>query len=167
MAGKADMLREQVVELRRLYDYISSSMDRLRAKTLALLAGEVAIVSFLFTSNRADQSRQILVSVSDAVFLGTGAILLILAFIIFLWLLQPVDWEHPPETSELIESEKHYNGSDEKFLERLVACYLRVIPACNVKVSVRSKRFVLAVYFLAIGIFMVTVLKYGNGGLAL
>lgn len=167
MAGKSDMLREQVNELRRLYDYISSSMDKLRSKTLALLAGEVAVVSFLFTSNRTDPGREILVSLSDAVFLGTGVVLLILAFVIFLWLLQPVEWEHPPETSEMIESEKHYNGSEEKFLERLVAHYLRVIPSCNTKLGIKSKRFVLAVYFLALGIFLVAVLKYGNGGLAL
>jgi hypothetical protein len=167
MAAEGNLLEEQVVEVRRLYDYISGSMDRLRTKTLALLAGEVAIVSFLFSSGKTDENRDIITSVSDIVFFGTGVALLALAFVLFLWLLQPVDWEHPPDTAELLESDRHFGGNGEKFLERVLKHYLRVIPECNRKLSSRSRKFVQAVYFLAIGVFIVAVLKYGNGGSAL
>ena len=51
LENDTELLVLAVDELRRLHDSITQSFDNLRGKALALLAGEVAIVTFLFSAD--------------------------------------------------------------------------------------------------------------------
>lgn len=159
------LLELTIDELRRLYDFMDRTYDGLRTKALALLAGEVAILTFLFASD--GRRNPILANPSDYIFLGIGVTALILAFLTFLWILQPVQWEHPPESRDLRDLKDRYDNNSTRYLESLKNHYLDVIPSCNSKITKKSGGFVRAIYLLVVGIVIVAVLKYGNGGLTL
>lgn len=159
------LLQLVIDDLKRLYDFVDRTFDGLRTKALALLAGEVAILTFLF----ADDARRspILENQSDYIFLGIGVTALIMAFLKLLWILHPVQWEHPPESRDLRDLQERFNGDPIKYLEQVKSQYLEVIPGCNAKLARKSNAFVRAIYLLVIGIVVVAVLKYGDGGLIL
>lgn len=160
-----ELLQLGIDELRRLYDFISETYDNLRTKALALLAGEVAMLTFLFNAKQENKPIIDLQSVSDCVFLGVGVTALVVAFLLFLRVLHPEQWDHPPESKDLKNIKERFNNNHTTYLETLKDHYLEVIPACNAKLAKKSKYFVYAIYALVTGIFIVAVLKYGNGGL--
>lgn len=49
-AQKEKILQTSVEELRRKYDELSANIDQLRVKVLAFIAGELALVAFLFAT---------------------------------------------------------------------------------------------------------------------
>jgi hypothetical protein len=163
-----ELLTLSVGELRRLYDHVSTSFDNLRTKGLALLAGEVAIVTFLFS---ADGSHKALLAhqtpVYGIIFYGVGIFLLALAFLALLYVIASVPWKHPPDHQDVVNLTDRFNDSPIKFLEYLQREYLACISHCAGLLTVKAKRFMWAVYSLSLGIFIVLMLKYGGGILTL
>jgi hypothetical protein len=159
-----DLLQLGIDELRRLYDAVSHSHDNLRAKALALLVAEIAIVTFLFSAG--DPNPFSVKIIYGIVFLAIGILCLIGSFVTFLWVISPIkEWEHPPETKDLKNIHKNFDNSPAKFLTTLKDDYLRCIPSCISTLSKRSQKFSAAVYLLSAGIFIILMIKYGGGSL--
>jgi hypothetical protein len=160
-----ELLKLGVDELRRLYDGISHSLDNLRAKALALLVAEIAIVTFLFTSGENGTFTSIKI-VYGIIFLCIGIACLASCFFMFLWVISPVkDWEHPPETRDLKDIFKNFDNDPNKLLETLKDDYIRIIPGCIKVIGSKSKKFTTGVYLLSVGVFIVLMIKYGGGTL--
>lgn len=149
-------------ELRRLHDAIGVSFEGVRSKSLALLAGEVAMVTFLFSSEASHALAKPFI-VYAMVFYGVGVLLLVIAFILLLSIITPVQWHHPPETTDLEDMDDRFNGSPENFNVYLKNEYIKSIRKCAPKLEVKSRRFIWATFLLAIGIFVVALLKFGGG----
>jgi hypothetical protein len=48
---KIAVLRAALRDIRRMYDHISNTYDQLRLKSIGLIAGEIALVAFIFAAN--------------------------------------------------------------------------------------------------------------------
>src|SRR6266404_7417319 len=158
-----ELLELGVEELRRAYDHISRSFEQLRTKALALIAGEVAIVSFIFSSNQ--PRNGILghsVPIYGIVMFGIGIALLVIAGLIFLYVSSTSHWSHPPDEKDMVNLHKNFNNRTE-FLEQLRLEYITAIPECIKKISPRARRFMVGVYMLVIGIFILLLIKYCGG----
>lgn len=165
-----DSLEVVVAELRGLHEAMSTSLEQLRTKALALLVGEIAMVTFIFSYEAAGspspfQSRII----SLLIFFGIGTVCIILSFLAFLWVIAPIKWSRPPETRDFTDErmEKLFNNSAEPVLINLKNDYMRCIASCNEKLSTRARMFMFGIYMMLIGIVIMLVLKYGNGTIVL
>jgi hypothetical protein len=162
-----ELLKAGVDELRRLYDAVAHSLDNLRAKALALLVAEIAVVTFLFTSG-SDNTFTSIKIIYGIVFLSIGISCLLGSFLMFLWVISPVKyWEHPPESKDLKNIYKNFDHSSIKFLETVKDDYIRIIPNCSQVLTHKSKKFSAGVYLLSAGVFIVLMIKYGGGTLNL
>lgn len=156
-----DLLKEGVAELRRLYDAIAHSHDNLRAKALALLVAEIAIVTFLFSAG--DPNPFSVKIIYGIVFLAIGIVCLIGSFAMFLWVISPIkEWPHPPESADLRNIHKNFDNSPSKFLATLKDDYILAIHVCAKTLTKRSNKFSTAIYLLSAGIFIVLMIKYGS-----
>lgn len=155
-----ELLKECVGELRRLYDNISNSFEQLRTKALAILAGEVAIITFLFAPTDNGSFFGPVVPVYGFVVFGLGIALLIIAFGMFLTVLSSVGWTHPPEEKDIVDLKKRFNNSPVEFLEYLKGEYMGAIKHCIGKTNSRAKRFMIGIYSFSAGITMVVLIKY-------
>jgi len=168
MASKADriaILESAVNELKVLHNAISTSYDSIKSKALALLAGEITIITFLFAGSSVLSGKVSIsdITVSTAMFYLIGGILLTLAFASFLHVIYPVQWKQPPETEVVRHLEDWFDNDKEKFLKYLQEDYIKAIEVCNAKLSGKAKRFVFAIYLLTSGILILVLLKYGKG----
>lgn len=154
-----------LVELRELHKSITSSFDNLRTKALALLAGEIAIVTFLFSSNESAHARFFRESVPiyGVVFYGIGIALLSASFLLFLNVISSVTWSQPPDDKDVIHVTDRFNHSPLKFMSSLRDDYVESINHCASVQNVKSTRFMWGIYCLSIGIFVTLMLKYGGG----
>jgi hypothetical protein len=155
-----------VEELRRLHDAIGSSFEGLRTKALGLLAGEVAMITFLFSADTGKPLAKPVI-ISTITMYGVGIALLGIAFVLLLTIITPVQWHHPPETVDLEDMDDRFHGSPERFAVYLKKEYVKSIRICAPILAVKSKRFIWAVFILSIGIFVVALLKFGSGTLNL
>lgn len=166
MATKEDtesVLRTAVEELRRAYDAITRSFEQLRTKALALLAGEVGISSFIFSSGQ--PQRGIVhgdVPIYGIALFGIGIALLFLSALSFLYVSSTAQWVHPPDDEDLTNLEKNFPTSSD-YLERIKTEYMAAIEHCISKITPRAKRFMNGVYMLAVGIAILLLLKYCSG----
>lgn len=166
--NEKELLKESVAELRRLYDAVARSFDHLRTKALALLAGEVAIVTFLFSGNSSSSGlMQQSPPIYGLVFYGLGIALLAFAFLMFLMVLSSITWKHPPEEKDVRNITARFNSNQVEFLHYLHNEYLEKIAYCTNKIGDKSSKFMRGLYALSIGIFLVILVKYGGGTLAL
>lgn len=163
MASRNDVevLRICVEELRRLYDSVSVSFEQLRTKALALIAGEVAIIAFLFSPN----SGRFFISpapVYGFVIFGIGLALLALSFIMLLTVISTVSWTHPPDEKDIKDLNNKFK-TEESFLTALKDDYMQAIAHCIKKTNARSIRFMIGVYSLSGGFALLVLIKYlGN-----
>ncbi len=160
-----ELLRICVNELQRLYDNIDDSFNHVRTKALALLAGEVAIVAFLFSVDGSGSGRSFFED--GAPFYGValyvlGVALLGIAFVSFLYVVSSVHWTHPPELKDLKDIRKRFHSNSVEFLEYLKSEYSDAINHCIRKCNARSKGFMLGAYTLVFGILIMLLLKYGR-----
>lgn len=155
------VLKESLEALRRSYDHISNIYDQLRLKALALIAGEVAIVSFIF-ANPVD--RNLPKGTDRLIFFYVAIALLALAFGFMLWIISTVDWmlPHDSKRADIILSDKNRN-TPSTFLKYLHDDYCAVNEHCNKIVSAKCRRFNWVVYTLAGGVIILMVLKFGGG----
>lgn len=157
---KIGILKISIRELENNYNRISNIYDQLRIKALALIAGEVAIVTFLFTHW---DFRKVLEGSDRIIFFFTGVVLLSLAFGILLWVISTVEWKIPHDTrrADTLLNDKNYD-SELAFLKYLNDDYAKVNEFCNSLVSRKCKRFNWTVFLLAIGVIIVMVIKFGG-----
>lgn len=148
-------------ELRRLYDAICESFEGVRTKALALLAGEVAMITFLFSTSSSHPLAKPFIVYAVALY-GIGMLLLALSFISFLSIITPVQWHHPPETVDLENMDERF-GNSEKYLVYLKNEYIKSIRLASPLLATKSRRFVMTTLILAIGIFLIALLKFGGG----
>lgn len=155
---KTKILQASIDELRRFYDHVSNIYDQLRLKALALIAGEVAIASFIFSS---PNTNHIPSGSALRIFYFSGLILMGLAFALLLWTISSFDWKIP---HDLYDSGSLYKKfEDEKaFLEYLHDDFIVAINHCLPAVNRKTKRFNWTIYLLAVGVIILLVIKYGG-----
>lgn len=152
-------------ELRNIHNAIGSSYDSMKTKALALLAGEIGIVTFLFANSSNTQATpvQSAISISNAVFYIISFFLLSAAFLLFIHVISPGQWKIPPESHVIKHMREWFNNDKEKFILYLHDEYQEAISICNSKLSAKAKRFVYGIYLLVSGILLLVLLKYGKG----
>jgi hypothetical protein len=145
-------------ELRRLYDHTSHHYDQLRIKTLALIAGETGIVSFIF-SNTGEKVPLIPAEAYGKIFFWAGVALISIAFLLFLSVISTVEWLIPLDLPEVEKLHKRHQTL-ESFLEYIINDYVECIKHCLSKVKIRTARFNWAIYTLVVGVIVLMVLKF-------
>jgi len=158
--NKHEILKTSIEEQRRLYDTTSNIYDQLRIKALALIAGEVAIATFLFTDW---DVRKILIGSDRIFFFFTGVVLCGLAFGFLLWIISTVPWKmaHNFDTAQAWFSDKNHN-SHTSFLEHLHDDYCNVNKYCANIVTKKCEKSNWAVFMLSAGIIILMVIKFGG-----
>lgn len=153
-----------IEELRRMYDCVGSDFESLRTKALALLAGEVAIVTFLFSTDTIGNKgfSVPLTPAYGAILFAFGCILLLTAFVLFLTVVATVRWTHPPTEKDIIDLKDRFDNDPVRFLRYLKNDYIGAINHCVGKINGRARRFMIAVYAFSIGVFMLILIKYGG-----
>lgn len=147
-------------EHRHTYQNISNIYDQLRIKALALIAGEVAIITFLF--NNWDLSK--IISDGDRIiFLSVGIFLLSAAFAMFLWIISTVHWifPHDNRSAQEWEADKNYPTYYD-FLRYLHDDYNTANVHCEKIVSNKCKKFNWSIFLLAAGVIILMVIKFGG-----
>jgi hypothetical protein len=156
---KTKSLNYCLVEQRRLYDNILTTIEGLRTKALALLAGEIALVTFLFDSDFKNFFTQD-TPVYGFVFFGIGLCLLIVAAAFFLMVISSISFSHPPTSDDIKYLEKRYYKDSDSFLEKMVenydSCIISIIKIANS----RAKKFMYGVYCFSGGIAITILIKY-------
>ncbi len=153
------VLLGSIDELRRVYDHITNIYDQLRVKALALIAGEVAIVTFIFVG---DPSRYVPEGVDRLIFFYAGIIALLAAFGLLLWVISSVEWSIP-HGIESSKTQLSKHKSYLSFLKYLHDDYTQVVSHCNKIVSNKCKKFNWVVYLLSAGvIILLVVTKFGG-----
>lgn len=156
-----------VDELRRHYDNLADSFNHLRGKALALLVGEVAMVTFLFSSESGSRDQFAVTQVYGGVFLLVGVLAMFYAFLQFLSVISSAQLSHPPETKMTRNLEKYFDNNPVAILEYLKSEYELAIEHWVGLMGVRARRFMWGIYGFSAGSFILIVLKYGVGGIGL
>ena len=150
-------------ELRRVHDHISNSYDQLRIKALGMIAGEVAVVTFILAAD--DHSKIHVSNSAEKVFLAAGIVALLAAATLLITSITSGDWFIPGDMDEI---EQINNGVDnrydttEKFLLFLRSDYLSGNRDCIKIVSRKAKKVNWGLYLLLAGTIILLVLKYGG-----
>jgi len=155
------ILKASITELRKVYEHINNIYDQLRFKALALIAGEVAIASFIFGD---PNSRNIPIGADRRIFFFSAIMFLGLAFGILLWVISTVAWQLPHDFTKSDEmlSDKNRN-TYLSFLKYMHNDYCEVNDTCNQIVSKKCKKFNWTIYLLAAGVIILMVIKFGGG----
>lgn len=156
-----EILRASITQLQKVYEHISNIYDQLRLKALALIAGEVAIVSFIFGD---PNSRNIPDGADRRVFFFAAVVFLGLAFGILLWVISTVDWKLPHDFTKADDmlADKNRN-TPQSFLKYLHNDLCEVNDYCNKIVTRKCRKFNWTVYLLAAGVIILMVIKFGGG----
>jgi len=139
-------------ELRRKYTELTTSFDQLRNKVLAFIAGELALIAFLFASG-----MKIPTVIFGIFFFATGTALVTASFVILSLSLRGADWISPgpsrpqDEPSNLVALKKACDDYSNA-LEMNAPIYAK-----------RSQMFDVALNLLLIGVTILLVIKYGQG----
>lgn len=155
------VLQGSIDELRRTYDHITNIYDQLRLKALALIAGEVAIVAFIFTDYTNSKNFVPVGTDRQVIFFGAIAALG-LAFGFLLWVISSVPWKLAHDTVKSGKLHKDYSTHKE-FLEYLNDYYCDVLDYCNKLVSNKCKKFNWVVYLLAAGVILLLIVTKLGG----
>lgn len=151
-----NVLMANLVELRRSFDHISNIHDQLRVKALAFIAGEVAIVTFLFST--AIQYPSIIYG--QILFFSAVAALCI-AFGLLFWAIATVNWKIPSDF-ECSNTLKEKYSTELSFIEYTNNDYVQVIRHCMKTVGDKAKRFNWTIYLLSWGVIILLLIKYGG-----
>lgn len=153
---KIEVLKSSIAEYQRIYSSVSNIYDQLRIKTLALIAGEVALLTFIFTDNFAFPGNYYI-----RVLLFAGIACLIGAAGIFFWIISGLDWLFPYEFMTADKIHKRF-ATKLAFYEFLNDDYIVAVTHNKTPVILRAKRINRAIYLLAAGVTIVLVVKYGG-----
>lgn len=152
-AGEKSVLRMSIEELRHCYDHICNIYDQLRLKALALIAGEIAIVSFIFgTSDRLEVPK----AADRRIFLSVGIIALVVAFGLLLWIISTVTWRFPHDFENAAYILKKAHSDEDEYLEYLHDDLVKDVNANLAITSPKLKKFNWSVYLLSAGAIILT-----------
>ena len=158
--SKDDILLASLETHKRTYDQASNIYDQLRIKSMALLAGEVAFVTFLFSGWDFWEK----VSGGDRYFLFfTGVALLLAAFALLLWIVSTVTWlfPHDMRSAQELQKDKNYRNTTD-FLEYLHDDYIKAVQHNRSIVGPKCKKFNWAIFMIAAGVIIIMVIKFGG-----
>ncbi len=150
------ILRTAIEELRRVCEHVSNIYDQLRIKALTVMAGEVAIVSFMF----AGEGVPIPEAAYGRIFYFAGVLLLSGAFLALLWTVSPLEWKIAYDLYSSDELKKF--NTEVEFLEYLNNDHRTAVTHCMPLVGKRAKRFTWTIYALSLGVIILIVIKYGG-----
>lgn len=148
-------------ELDKLYSGVSDAYASIQTKALALLAGEVAVLTFLFTAEPSTFPRPYIIFA--IIIYAIGIILLGLAFVFFLWAASPSEWHQPPETKDLEDVEDRFRNDVLRLYSYLNKEYVSAIRAGVNKVNFKANKLKWGTYFLFIGIALIALIRFGGG----
>lgn len=154
------ILRAAVEEQRHFYNCISNTFDQLRVKALALIAGEVAIVTFLFVGGDTSVINN-LNRVDIVILFGAAVTCLLLAFGLLLWTISTVVWKQAHGFVRSTKLLKTY-ATEREFLQYLNNDYATINKHNATVITPKLKRFNWIVYLLSAGAILVLLIKYGG-----
>jgi len=143
-----------LVEMRAHYERLAALHDGMKMRTLALIAGEVAIVPFIFSSG-----FPAIQSVQEAIFFAIGGGLFAISFALLLWAISTADWQVPFGSVDSRKSGQLYPTA-EKLKQYLKEDYEACCDACLLKIKARARAFNFALWILVPGLIILFVLKY-------
>lgn len=151
---KPEVIKTSIQELKSLYQRIDTNWINLKNRTLGLLAGEVAVVSFIFTDNTFVPKE-----IYGRVYFAVGIGLVSLAFALLLFILATSSWRMPYDVET---SQKLYKRFDSHldFLEHIREDYEQCINFCLVKMAFRARLYNISLLALSSGIIMLLVLRF-------
>jgi hypothetical protein len=157
---KLEIIKASIKEQKRIYDHTSNIYDQLRIKALALIAGEVAIVTFLFSDWNI---KKVIHDADRQFFFFAGIVLLGLAFAFLLWIISTVAWKIPHNLNKAnqLMSDKN-NNTEQSFLEYLHDDYTTVNAHIMPLVDHKCQRFNWTIFLLAAGVIIEMVIKFGG-----
>lgn len=143
-------------DLRRLYDHISANYQSLKNRVLALIAGEVAIVSFIFSGDGFELDK---FTSAERIFFFLGVILLGVAFGLLLWIVSTADWQIPLDVGE---SKKLYQRFNSKldYMEHIKDDYEGCVVYCLGRMATRAKVYNRTLFILSSAILILLVIKF-------
>ena len=169
------LLKRTVDDLKHLHKSAIASLDSIRNRTLGLLGGEIAAITFLFGTGEfyiivGDTCKQTMscgmpfISGDCAVLKITlfivGILLLIISLIFMLYILQPVKMPFPPYTRDIKDVEERFHNSEEEYLNYMKREYMASTELLATSVNRRSCILVWTIRLLPIGVLIMIMLKY-------
>ncbi|HJP96504.1 MAG TPA: hypothetical protein VJ843_03980 [Candidatus Saccharimonadales bacterium] len=143
-------------DLRRLYDHLSTNYHDLKNRVLALIAGELAIVTFIFSGKSLELSK---FTSAEIIFFSVGIGLMALAFGMLLWIVATADWLIPLDLNESRKLYKRYNSKLD-YLEYIKEDYEACTEHCLRKVAIRAKVYNRTLLVLSCAIIILLVIKF-------
>lgn len=143
-------------DLRRLFDHLSSNYHTLKNRVLGLIAGEVAITSFIFSDGGFRFSE---FTSAERIFFFIGGGLLSVAFGQLIWIIATADWQIPMSPEDSKDLYKRFNSKLD-YLEHIKKDYENCINFCLGKVSLRARVYNRTLFVLSGGIIIMLVLKF-------
>ncbi len=148
-----------VDDLRYLHRSVIDALDSMRRRALALLGGDIAIVTFLFGTGTYKLTTNT-PPLYGILLLIVGIILLLTSSFLTLWILQPISITTPPDTKDTRNLGERFDDNEAKYLRYMKSEYEDAADALIISVGRRSKMLVWATKLLAIGVIIMVVLKY-------
>lgn len=153
VADKSVVLKVSIKELRHLYGHVNRNWLNLKTRTLGLIAGEVAMVSFVFSRFSVPTATY------GRVFLGAGIALVSLTFIALLWVLATSSWKIPFDIATSKSIYRRFNNEQE-FMEHLKEDYEDCISHCLPRFASRARVYNFSLIGFSIGLIILLVLKF-------
>jgi len=143
-------------EERRRHDKLCNDFNDLRARVLAFITGELALVAYLFSTG-----VKIPHIIYGLFFFMIGVLSIIASFIILLFLLKAVLWMQPVHPDALKNADSY--STDEAFLKYLCDAYSEANKQNQRKNISRVKLFDKSLILLLNGVIILLVIKFGQG----
>lgn len=151
------VLKLALSEYRHVYDHVAKGYDQLRIKALAMLAGEVALGTFIFSSSTLIVPREYY----GKVFFFSGIFFLLASLGIILSTLRSMDWKIPSDPDD-VQALKTKFSTEKDYLKFIVDDYLMCIHFCKNLSEKRVGRFNWAIIALSVSAIMLLVIKFGG-----
>lgn len=154
---EAAVLKLALSQYEHVYDNINNSYDQLRVKALSMIAGELALGAFIFSTD----TLVIPTEYYGIIFYFAGIISFILSFGIVISTITSITWKVPgePDTGDGIV-EKYPEES--AYLKFIIGQYVECIDHCMEVVDRRTGRFNWALYLLSGSAIMLLIIKFGG-----
>lgn len=143
-----------ITEMRLHYERLTALYDGIKVRILALIAGEVAIIPFVFSDGFPDVK-----SAQEGIFFAGGMVLFVVSFSLLLWAISTADWQMPFGTVDSRSSERLYPTSA-KLKRFLKEDYESCSESCLKKIKVRARIFNVTLWLLVASLLILFVLKY-------
>lgn len=136
-------LKIAIVELQARYARCNNKYDLLQTKFFALLAGEIAIATLLFSGYFENQALILPSTLSGKIFFFSAVGMFLTALgLAFISVSSNHDWAETPEMKRILDKEEIKAHAGTNFLERIVEDYKEAIKTCDDCFEKRTKKLV-------------------------